>query len=376
MKTSWSGMSGQIRDYGKRAHDKASDYSRRAQQRTRQKSYRRTIGIVAGMLLVLVVGGVAIPYVLPQGLQADEALAGRGRGLSILSLSGRASQVILEAPPAAEAYTTWALSQDRSMFLVAWCHEAKPGDPSSADRMALQLRSSYSGHLRWQYALDPKQISMADLQIGYIPRTMDIWLLSRGRLWIMDDRNGDVRAVKVLSDGVLVSQVAFSPDGTRVAYSGAASGGVTMVAVSDFNGSSISNPRALGPPAATAGPPAPLNELDWSGHDILSLCLVSSNEIAVAQGSGTTYSVDMARLDNRGGESWVQVSAPDLIYSMSAAPDRKSLLIWVKGPTESSYLNFVQASTGQSTDAPASPGRKIFLEDSQAFRHPAVWSAP
>ena len=170
--------------------------------------------------------------------------------------------------------------------------------------------------------------------------------------------------------------MAFSTDGTRVAYSGAASGGVTMVAVSDFNGSNISNPRALGPPAATDGPPAPLSELNWSVHDVLSLCLVSSNEIAVAQGSGTTHSVAMARLDSRGGESWVQAPAPDLIYSMSAAPDRKSLLIWVKGPTESSYLTFVQASTGKSTGAPANSGRRLGLEDSQAFQSPAVWSSP
>lgn len=368
-------MPGYLKDYGKKAHHRASDYGRRAHEKTRQKSYRKAIGIVVGMLVVLVVAGVAIPHVLPQGLQADEALAGRGGGLSVLSLSGGTGKEILAPPPRNEAYTTWALSQDRSMFLVAWCHENKAGDPASADRMELQLYSSYSGHQRWQYALDPKQISMADLQIGYIPRTMDIWLLSRGRLWIMDDRNGDVRAVKVPPDELLVSQVAFSPDGTRVAYSGAAPGGVTLVAVSDFNGSSISNPRALGPPAAAAGAPALLSESNWSGHDILSLCLVSSNEIAVAQGSGIRYSVAMARVDSRGGESWVQVPVEDLIYSMSAAPDRKSLLIWVKGPTESSYLTFVQTSTGHSSGAPANPGHKIFLEDSQAFQHPAAWSA-
>ncbi|HEY5494360.1 MAG TPA: hypothetical protein VIK15_07180, partial [Candidatus Anoxymicrobiaceae bacterium] len=81
-------MAGNFKDYGKRAHGKASDYGRRAQQRSRQKSYRKTIGIIVGMLVVLVVAGVAIPHVLPQGLQADEALAGRGGGLSVLSLSG------------------------------------------------------------------------------------------------------------------------------------------------------------------------------------------------------------------------------------------------------------------------------------------------
>jgi hypothetical protein len=376
-------MPGNLKDYGKKAHHRASDYGRRAQEKTRQKSYRKTIGIVVGMLVVLVAAGVAIPHVLPQGLQADEVLAGRGGGFSILSLSGGTGKEILVPPPRNEAYTTWALSLDRSMFLAAWCHEQTAGDPSSADSMALQLHSSYSGGQRWQYPLDTRQVSAADLQIGYIPGTKDIWLLSRGRLWIMDDRSGATRAVSVPPDGLLLTRVAFSSDGRTVAYSGAASGGALLLAVSDFDGSKISNPEFLNPPIPPgAGTPPVLGTANWVGRDILALSMVSKNEIAVAQRSADAtrvvgqgqYSVSIARLTREANERWVVVPVEGSISSMSASPDRKSLLVWVTGP-QSQYVTLVQTGTGQLSSAAANPSRKVEVDASQGWRAPAAWSA-
>lgn len=376
-------MPGYLKDYGKKAHHRASDYGRRAHEKTRQKSYRKTIGIVVGMLVVLVVAGVAIPHVLPQGLQADEALAGRGGGLSVLSLSGGTGKEILAPPPRNEAYTTWALSQDRSMFLVAWCHENKAGDPASADRMELQLYSSYSGGRRWEYPLDAHKISAADLQIGYIPGTRDIWLLSRGRMWIMDDQTGATRAVSAQPEGLLLTRVAFSSDGRTVACSGAASGGALVLAVSDFDGSKISNPEFLNPPIPPgAGTPPMLDTSNWVGRDILALSMVSKNEIAVAQRSADAtraigqgqYSVSVARVTRDANERWVDVPAEGPILSMSAAPDRKSLVIWVSG-NDTQYLSFVQAGTGQPSSAAANPSRKVEVDASQGWRAPAAWSA-
>jgi len=377
-------MPGYFRDYSKRAQNRAHDYGRRAHQKTKQKSHRKTMGIVIGMLVVLVGAGVAIPHVFPQGLHADEVLAGRGDGLSILSITSGASKEILAAPPAGQAYTTWALSQDRSMFLVVWCHENKAGDPTSADRMELQLHSSYSGGQRWEYSLDPSKVSASDLQIGYIPRTRDIWLLSRGRLWIMDDASGATRAVTVPPDELLVSRVAFSPDGTRIAYAGTSMGGNTMVAVSDFDGSKISNPELLSPPNAPgAGGPPTLNESNWSGYYIFSLCMVSTNEIAVVQSRALTTlialvpapsSVSMARLTRGADERWVDVPVDGSILSMSVSPDRKSLLVWVNSP-QGRYLTFVQTGTGQPSSAAANPSRKVDVPVSEGWRPPVAWSA-
>ena len=374
-------MPGYFRDYSKRAQDRAYDYGRRAHQSTRQKSHRKTIGIVIGMLVVLVGAGVAIPHVFPQGLHADEVLVGRGGGLSILNITSGASKEILVAPPAGQAYTTWALSQDRSMFLVAWCHENKPGDPSSADRMALQLCSSYSGGQRWEYPLDARQFSASDLQVGYIPGTKDIWLLSRGQLWIMDDSNGAVRPVSVPFEGIQLTSVAFSSNGKKVAFAGAGQGGNTMVAVSEFDGVKMTNPVFLDPPGAASGASSPLQRSSWDGCRIVSLSMVASNEIVVAMWTQAiqdmvvpvVYSVNLAQLSG-GASRWVDVPMAGPISSMSAAPDRKSLAVWVDGSKEDRYLTFVHTSVKPSSAA-ANPSRKVDVPVSEGWRPPVAWSA-
>lgn len=373
-----------IRGYRRMAYEKASDYGRKAHARTSQQSYRKTIGIVLGMLVVLIGAGIALPHVFAGGLQTDEALLGRDGGISIVRLNNGTSKQLLKAPAAGEAYTTWALSPDRSMFLVALCHEKEPPDPSSADRLELQLCSAYSGGRRWEYPLDARAFSAADLQIGYIPGTKDVWLLSRGRLWTMNDSSGVVKQVSMPWMRPHPNAVAFSPDGKKIAIADLEDNDQGLM-VALFDGSKLVKPEEwefleAGDAAISINETTLPTDYGWYNARITSLSMVSADEIAVGVNVPNGFinyvgkqpsGIWIARLSGPGSD-WSKVPLIGQVFSVSSSPERKSVLAFATGDGGPWYTVLPAGARGRASR----PLKQVPLTAGQSWRGPAAWSAP
>jgi hypothetical protein len=350
-------------DYSRKAHDKAAEYGRKARS---DSSYRKTIAAVLSILAVLVCAGIAIPYVLPSSLASDEAIIGRDGGIAILNLTRGTFDRVLPAPGKDESYATWALSGDRTSYIVAWLHKSA----GAVDKATIQLRSAYTSGLRWEYSLDPGTIGEGDLQIGFVPNGDDMWVLSKGHLQSVDDRSGKattVDATTVEGRHLYITGIAFSPDGKRVAVSAQGSN------LAFFKGGTgVESLFASGHP-----------EFFGERGDALSMCWLSARVLnglgvaALPAGALTSAVVavpefppvelDAMVVGVRGVKGVTRDIGEWRAPVLTASPDRKSFA--VAGSTRQGYRIEIFTPGSSKTSA-------VKIRGEDPWRGPLCWSAP
>lgn len=360
-----------MRDYSRSAQTMASGYSRIAHSRTREygrrartdPGTRKALAVFGGLLLILVCTGLVLPKILPGGPRKDEAIIGKGGGLAVVNIYTGKSKQLLDRPASGETFETWAISPDRSRIIVAVARR-KAG---KVQGLSIQLRSAHSNRMRWDYDLPVTEFDMEDLQVGFVPGMNDLWLLSRGRLRLMDGRSGAIETAEVDAKPVPspIAALAFDAEGDHV--TAFLESDPPVVAVADA-GFARANPEAVitldrGQAASVAA-----NGLCWLSKEhivMLAELGASAPPNAKASKGGNLQVVDVD--PSRSVAADIRPAGDMNQASLTPSPDRRSFAI--AGYAGGAFLVRIY---GQGSSVP----RETSLSAGGQWKGPLCWAAP
>lgn len=149
---------------------------------------RRTVMYLAFMAAALALSAVLVPRLLPGSIPDGKVLLGRDGGVATLSVGGGAPDMFVEKPPRGETFTAWSMSPTRDEVALGWSGRADGGGVQAK----VQVRSAFSGRVQTEWSLGGEGNDASVTQLGYLPQHNQIWLISAGRMYLIDIKSAEI----------------------------------------------------------------------------------------------------------------------------------------------------------------------------------------